>query len=178
MTPVGRVSLRCWYSIATLRKIRAMGVSIAVDDFGTDFSSLSCLSTLPLDTLKIDRSFVMDLTENPDRLAQVSAIVTLARSMNLNIVAEGVETEDQSTLLRMLGCDGMQGFCLASRCHVKSSKRGPSRWRPRDLSYPGLMNRRLSESATSCIPCSVDWTESRNSQIKESFATHLDLRRA
>jgi len=101
------------FSIATLRRIRAMGVSIAIDDFGTGFSSLSCLSKLPLDTLKIDRSFVMDLTENPDRLAQVSAIVTLAHSMNLNTVAEGVETEDQARLLRMLGCDEMQGFLFS-----------------------------------------------------------------
>jgi diguanylate cyclase (GGDEF)-like protein len=101
------------YSIATLRTLRAMGVSIAVDDFGTGFSSLSYLSKLPLDTLKIDRSFVMDLTESPDRLAQVSAIVTLAHSMNLNVVAEGVETEDQSSLLRVIGCDEMQGFLFS-----------------------------------------------------------------
>jgi diguanylate cyclase (GGDEF)-like protein/PAS domain S-box-containing protein len=101
------------HSIATLRVIRAMGVSIAIDDFGTGFSSLSCLSKLPLDTLKIDRSFVMDLTETPERLAQVSAIVTLAHSMNLNVVAEGVETEDQSSLLRMMGCDEMQGFLFS-----------------------------------------------------------------
>jgi EAL domain-containing protein (putative c-di-GMP-specific phosphodiesterase class I) len=143
------------YSIATLRRIRAMGVSIAIDDFGTGFSSLSCLSTLPLDTLKIDRSFVMDLTENPDRLAQVSAIITLARSMHLTIVAEGVETEDQSTLLRMLGWDGMQVFCSAGRCPVRSSKRGVERWRPRNLSYSGFMNRRSCERVASCIPCSV-----------------------
>jgi diguanylate cyclase (GGDEF)-like protein/PAS domain S-box-containing protein len=101
------------FSITTLRRIRAMGVSIAIDDFGTGFSSLSCLSKLPLDTLKIDRSFVMDLTENPDRLAQVSAIVTLAHSMNLIVVAEGVETEAQSSVLRMLGCDEMQGFLFS-----------------------------------------------------------------
>lgn len=130
------------FSIATLQRIRAMGVSIAIDDFGTGFSSLSCLSKLPLDTLKIDRSFVMDLIENPDRLAQVSAIVTLAHSMNLNVVAEGVETEDQSSLLRMLGCDEMQGFlfsrplpceifeanylALASKRPLASKAHGPS----------------------------------------------------
>jgi diguanylate cyclase (GGDEF)-like protein/PAS domain S-box-containing protein len=101
------------YSITTLQAIRAMGVSIAIDDFGTGFSSLSYLSKLPLDTLKIDRSFVVDLTESPGRLAQVSAIVTLAHSMHLNVVAEGVETEDQSSVLRMLGCDEMQGFLFS-----------------------------------------------------------------
>jgi EAL domain-containing protein (putative c-di-GMP-specific phosphodiesterase class I) len=101
------------YSITTLRRIRAMGVSLAIDDFGTGFSSLSCLSKLPLDTLKIDRSFVIDLAESPARLAQVSAIVTLAHSMNFKVVAEGVETEDQSNLLRTLGCDQMQGFLFS-----------------------------------------------------------------
>ena len=101
------------YSIATLRKIRAMGVTIALDDFGTGFSSLSYLSKLPLDTLKIDRSFVIDLTDAPERLAQVSAIINLAHSMHLNVVAEGVETVDQARMVRMLGSDEMQGFLLS-----------------------------------------------------------------
>src|SRR6202789_445524 len=101
------------YSIAALRKIRSMGVTIAIDDFGTGFSSLSYLSKLPLDTLKIDRSFVVDLAEAQGRLAQVSAIINLAHSMHLKVVAEGVETEDQLSLLRMLGCDEMQGFLFS-----------------------------------------------------------------
>jgi len=101
------------YSIAALRKIRSMGVTIAIDDFGTGFSSLSYLSKLPLDTLKIDRSFVVDLAEAQERLAQVSAIINLAHLMHLKVVAEGVETEDQLSLLRMLGCDEMQGFLFS-----------------------------------------------------------------
>lgn len=112
------------YSIDVLRAIRAMGVTIALDDFGTGFSSLSYLSKLPLDTLKIDRSFVFDLNTAPERLSQISAIVKLAHSMHLKVVAEGVETEDQSRLLHMLGCDEMQGF-LFSRplpCSVFESR--------------------------------------------------------
>ncbi len=101
------------YSISTLRAIRAMGVSIAIDDFGTGFSSLSYLSKLPLDTLKIDRSFVIDLTEAPEGLAQVSTIINLAHSLSLKVVAEGVETSEQARLLRMLGCNEMQGFFLS-----------------------------------------------------------------
>jgi diguanylate cyclase (GGDEF)-like protein/PAS domain S-box-containing protein len=101
------------YSIATLRAIRAMGVSIAIDDFGTGFSSLSYLSKLPLDTLKIDRTFVSDLTEAPEGLAQVSTIINLAHSLNLKVVAEGVETAEQARLLKMLGCNEMQGFYLS-----------------------------------------------------------------
>jgi len=101
------------YSIATLRTIRAMGVTIAIDDFGTGFSSLSYLSKLPLDTLKIDRTFVSDLTEAPEGLAQVSTIINLAHSLNLKVVAEGVETAEQARLLKMLGCNEMQGFYLS-----------------------------------------------------------------
>jgi len=98
------------HSIAILQSIRAMGVSIAIDDFGTGFSSLSYLSKLPVDTLKIDRSFVVDMTAAPKGLVLVSSIVNLAHSLRLKVVAEGVETEEQSRQLRLLGCDEMQGY--------------------------------------------------------------------
>jgi diguanylate cyclase (GGDEF)-like protein/PAS domain S-box-containing protein len=101
------------YSIASLKTIRAMGISIAIDDFGTGFSSLSYLSKLPVDTLKIDRSFVIEMTETPEGLALVSTIINLAHSMKLKVVAEGVETEEQSRLLRLLSCDEMQGFLFS-----------------------------------------------------------------
>ncbi|MBE0623248.1 MAG: EAL domain-containing protein [Burkholderiales bacterium] len=97
-------------SIASLRAIRALGVTIAIDDFGTGFSSLSYLAKLPVDTLKIDRSFVIDMTAGPQGLALVSTIISLAHSLKLKVVAEGVETEEQSRLLRLLACDEMQGF--------------------------------------------------------------------
>jgi diguanylate cyclase (GGDEF)-like protein/PAS domain S-box-containing protein len=98
------------YNIAVLQAIRAMGVSIAIDDFGTGFSSLSYLAKLPLDTLKIDRSFVIDMTARQEGPALVSTIISLAHSLKLKVVAEGVETEEQSRLLRLLSCDEMQGF--------------------------------------------------------------------
>ena len=97
------------HSIASLQAIRAMGVTIAIDDFGTGFSSLSYLAKLPVDTLKIDRSFVIDMTAGPEGLALVSTIISLAHSLKLKVVAEGVETEEQSHLLRLLNCDEMQG---------------------------------------------------------------------
>jgi diguanylate cyclase (GGDEF)-like protein/PAS domain S-box-containing protein len=100
-------------SIASLQAIRAMGITIAIDDFGTGFSSLSYLSKLPVDTLKIDRSFVTDMTAGPEGLALVSTIINLAHSLKLNVVAEGVETEEQSRLLRLLRCDEMQGFLFS-----------------------------------------------------------------
>jgi EAL domain-containing protein (putative c-di-GMP-specific phosphodiesterase class I) len=100
------------HSIASLQEIRAMGVSIAMDDFGTGFSSLSYLSKLP-DTLKIDRSFVKDMTAGPQGLALVSTIINLAHSLKLKVVAEGIETEEQSRLLRLLNCDEMQGYLFS-----------------------------------------------------------------
>jgi predicted signal transduction protein with EAL and GGDEF domain len=101
------------HSIATLQAIRALGVTIAIDDFGTGFSSLSYLAKLPVDTLKIDRSFVYDMTAGPEGLALVSTIINLARSLKLKVVAEGVETEEQSCLLRLLDCDEMQGYLFS-----------------------------------------------------------------
>jgi diguanylate cyclase (GGDEF)-like protein len=101
------------HSIATLQSIRAMGVSIAIDDFGTGFSSLSYLAKLPVDTLKIDRSFIVDMTAGPQGLALVSTIIGLARSLKLKVVAEGVETDEQSRLLRLLRCDEMQGYLFS-----------------------------------------------------------------
>jgi diguanylate cyclase (GGDEF)-like protein/PAS domain S-box-containing protein len=99
--------------IASLQEIRDMGITIAIDDFGTGFSSLSYLSKLPVDTLKIDRSFVMDMTEGPQGLALVSTIIGLAHALKLKVVAEGVETEEQARLLRLLTCDEMQGYLFS-----------------------------------------------------------------
>jgi diguanylate cyclase (GGDEF)-like protein/PAS domain S-box-containing protein len=101
------------HSIASLQAIRAMGVTIAIDDFGTGFSSLSHLAKLPVDTLKIDRSFVIDMTSGREGLALVSTIVGLAHALRLKVVAEGVETEEQSRLLHLLSCDEMQGFLFS-----------------------------------------------------------------
>jgi EAL domain-containing protein (putative c-di-GMP-specific phosphodiesterase class I) len=101
------------HNIASLQTIRAMGITIAIDDFGTGFSSLSYLAKLPVDTLKIDRSFVIDMTAGPQGLALVSTIINLAHALKLKVVAEGVETERQSRLLRLLACDEMQGYLFS-----------------------------------------------------------------
>jgi EAL domain-containing protein (putative c-di-GMP-specific phosphodiesterase class I) len=100
-------------NIDSLRAIRAMGVTIAVDDFGTGFSSLSYLAKLPVHTLKIDRSFVTYMANGPEGIALVSTIIKLAHSLSLNVVAEGVETEQQSRLLRELACNEMQGYVIS-----------------------------------------------------------------
>ncbi len=100
-------------SISTLKLIRAMGITIAVDDFGTGYSSLNYLSKLPLDSLKIDRSFVIAMTAAPEGLALVSTIINLAHSLKHKVVAEGVETLEQSRLLQAMDCDEMQGYLFS-----------------------------------------------------------------
>jgi diguanylate cyclase len=93
-----------------LREISNSGITIAIDDFGTGYSSLSVLKALPIDILKIDQSFVRDLGKNLGDNAIVEAIVNMARALALRVVAEGVETQEQLTILRDLGCDEHQGY--------------------------------------------------------------------
>ncbi len=96
-------------NIPKLEAVREMGFRIAIDDFGTGYSSLSYLSQLPVNALKIDRSFIVNMTELPNSLAIVTSIISLAHSLDLEVIAEGVELEEQAKLLRLLRCDLIQG---------------------------------------------------------------------
>jgi diguanylate cyclase (GGDEF)-like protein/PAS domain S-box-containing protein len=98
------------HNIASLLAIRAMGLRIAIDDFGTGFSSLSYLAKLPVDTLKIDRSFIVNMDPGREGTALVATIISLAHALKLKVVAEGVETPEQLRILRVLRCDEYQGF--------------------------------------------------------------------
>jgi diguanylate cyclase (GGDEF)-like protein/PAS domain S-box-containing protein len=97
-------------AIAILRKLKSLGVHISIDDFGTGYSSLSYLRRFPIDVLKIDQSFVADLTVDADDAAIVCSIISLAHSLRLQVIAEGVETAEQLAFLRAHGCDQMQGY--------------------------------------------------------------------
>ena len=102
---------------STLDSLRALGVHLALDDFGTGHSSLAQLRRFPLDVLKIDRSFVRDITTSGEDRAITSAIVSMARQLGIEVVAEGVETAEQSALLSELGCDQLQGFFFGAPSH-------------------------------------------------------------
>jgi diguanylate cyclase (GGDEF)-like protein len=98
------------FAAGMLSRLKSMGINILIDDFGTGFSSLASLKRLPIDALKIDKSFVREATSDPDDAALVMAIITLAHNLRLKVVAEGVETEDQLRFLQLLRCDEIQGY--------------------------------------------------------------------
>ena len=100
-------------TITTLNELKKMGMKLAVDDFGTGYSSLNYLRQFPIDTLKIDRSFIKDITTISEDSAITAAIIAMAHRLHLNVIAEGVETEEQLAFLKDYGCDEIQGhlFC-------------------------------------------------------------------
>jgi diguanylate cyclase (GGDEF)-like protein len=100
-------------TIAVLRTLRSMGIQIAIDDFGTGYSSLSSLKHFPLDKLKIDQSFVRELVTDSYDAAIITALVALGHGLNLEVIAEGVETEEQLAFLHSIKCDAMQGYLLS-----------------------------------------------------------------
>jgi EAL domain-containing protein (putative c-di-GMP-specific phosphodiesterase class I) len=97
-------------AIAKMKTLRAKGIHFSIDDFGTGYSSLSYLKRFPIDTLKIDQSFVMDATTNKDDQEIIKTIISMAQNLNLEIIAEGVETREQQTFLIRHGCHMMQGY--------------------------------------------------------------------
>src|SRR5436190_8964688 len=101
------------FAAETLSGLKSMGMKISIDDFGTGYSSLASLKRLPIDALKIDKSFVSDATTDPDDASLVMAIITLAHNLRLKVIAEGVETEEQLQFLNLLRCDEIQGYLFS-----------------------------------------------------------------
>lgn len=110
-------------AVKTLGELKKVGIKISIDDFGTGYSSLGYLKRLPIDVLKIDKSFIRDVTTSPDDMALVMAIIMLAHNLRLKIVAEGVETEEQLDLLHRLGCDEWQGYLYSKPVSVENFKK-------------------------------------------------------
>jgi diguanylate cyclase (GGDEF)-like protein/PAS domain S-box-containing protein len=100
-------------AVGKMRELKAMGVSLSIDDFGTGYSSLSALKSFPISRLKIDKSFVSELADNPDDQAIALAVISLGHKLNLRVIAEGVETEQQRRFLRENDCDEMQGYLFS-----------------------------------------------------------------
>jgi EAL domain-containing protein (putative c-di-GMP-specific phosphodiesterase class I) len=96
--------------IALLTDIKKLGVRLAIDDFGTGYSSLAQIKNFPIDTLKVDRSFIRNLSQDSENQAITQAIITMGKNLSLTVVAEGVETQEQKDFLRDHVCDEMQGF--------------------------------------------------------------------
>ena len=111
------------HSAAVLRSLSDLGVRISVDDFGTGYSSLSYLQRFPLNKVKIDRSFVREIVRNHGDSEIVRAIVSLAHSLRLAVIAEGVETTEQLEFLDKIGCDQYQGYFCSPPCRPKHSRR-------------------------------------------------------
>lgn len=109
-------------SIAKLEAARRLGSLVAIDDFGSGYSSFRSLGQLPIDALKIDRGFVLEMTERPEVMGLVSSIITLAHGLRLEVVAEGVSTEAQRKLLRLLRCDRMQGYLFTEPLQKKQAE--------------------------------------------------------
>ena len=118
-------------NLAFMERLRSTGVSLALDDFGTGYSSLSCLTTFPFDKIKIDKSFMGNLSMRHTSSAIISSIVTLARGLDMSVTAEGVETREQLEGLKTLGVNFAQGYLLGRPVPIAELERQPQSFRSR-----------------------------------------------
>jgi EAL domain-containing protein (putative c-di-GMP-specific phosphodiesterase class I) len=110
-------------NVRKLNELRSMGVELAIDDFGTGYSSLAYMARLPVGVIKIDRAFIRDMTDDIHNQSIVSSIISLTHALNRKVVAEGVQTEEQASLLRLLRCDQYQGYLFSKPVAVTEIER-------------------------------------------------------
>ena len=116
-----------------LEKCRGIGLNVSIDDFGSGYSSLSYLHYFPIDTLKIDQSFIRSLSTHPDSMVLVRSIIGLAQNLGMSVVAEGVETADNAEKLRSLGCEYIQGYFFSKPLPFKSAMEFVQTWKAPQL---------------------------------------------
>ena len=149
-------------AVGALRRLREAGFRISLDDFGTGYSSLSYLRTLPLDAVKIDRSFINQMDQDPAAAQLIASIISMVRTLDLGVVAEGVEAGEQREMLIEMGCDELQGFyyspAVPGRCGVGLSRPRPSAQTLREHPAPSLSTRILA-------PCSFVATASEDGRL-------------
>jgi EAL domain-containing protein (putative c-di-GMP-specific phosphodiesterase class I) len=157
-------------TLATLNRLKAMNVRLEIDDFGTGYSSLSYLQRLPFDALKIDRSFILEMGAGNGSFDIVRAIVQLARSLKLDLIAEGVETADQLGQLSDLGCDLCQGYLISKPVPSEAAqllfREG---WRSRSLSGVGGLSVKVEADTSGVIETAIAQTEKTDAIVSGSL---------
>ena len=138
-------------AVAILSELRNSGIQISIDDFGTGHSSLGVLKNLPIDVIKIDKTFVNDVTRNSDDAALVTAVVTLAQNLRLMVVAEGVETEEQLQFLAELKCDQWQGYLFSKPQRAEDFERLLTRSLGPATTLPQSVNKKRMPKRTSAV---------------------------
>jgi len=118
------------HTVKILQELKKLGIRLSIDDFGTGFSSLSYLKTMPIDVIKIDRSFIRDIPSNADDIAITTAIINMAHSLGIEVIAEGVETMEQFGLLKELGCDNIQGYLFMKPAGAQETEAFIEKWQP------------------------------------------------
>jgi predicted signal transduction protein with EAL and GGDEF domain len=121
------------HTVKVLQELKKLGIRLAIDDFGTGFSSLSYLKSMPIDVIKIDRSFIRDIPSDEDDIAITTAIINMAHSLGIEVIAEGVETTEQFELLKKLGCDNIQGYLFMKPASAQETEAFIERWKPSEI---------------------------------------------
>ena len=120
-------------TIKILHDLKELGIRLSIDDFGTGFSSLSYLKSMPIDVIKIDRSFIRDIPSDEDDIAITTAIINMAHGLDIEVIAEGVETMEQFELLKKLGCDNIQGYLFMKPASAQETEAFMERWKPSEI---------------------------------------------
>ena len=153
-------------AVAILQQLKTLGIQLAIDDFGTGYSSLSYLHRLPIDTLKIDRSFVNNVDCDPEKIEMIRTIVSMAWNLGMNVVAEGVETKKQMYQLQALRCDYGQGYFFSRPLDAEAAKA------QKHFDIKGAANRSSQKSRQHTQTRHIDLMETCHVDLLENSSQH------